>query len=358
MLALAAHALGIGVVLLDPEAEGSAAQVIPHTIAAPLDDLDSLRRLAAECDLITYENEWLDWQVLARLEAEGIRVVPAADTLRRIQDKFLQRACLAAVGLPGPAFAAVHTLEEIAGFAGRHGTPVVLKARVRGYDGRGVRIVERPEALAAAWEELHGRPLMVEAFVPFERELAVMVARSASGAVAAYPVVETIQRENVCHTVIAPAAVDGAVHRRAREVAVAAVEAFAGVGIFGVELFLEADGRVSINELAPRPHNSGHYTIDACLTSQFEQHLRAVLGLPLGDTALRQSAAVMVNILGEGTAPAPDLAAALAVPGVRVHWYGKPAARPGRKLGHINGIGTDPDTVLSRTLEARRLLNV
>lgn len=360
MIALAAHAMGISVVLLDPDREGSAAQVVCQRLTARLDDLAALRQLAALTDVITYENEWLDWQLLERLESSGAWVLPTSTTLRHIQDKYLQRTRLVEAGLPVPRFRAVASLADLEGFAREQNAPVVLKTRLQGYDGRGVRIVHSSTELVEAWEALCRQPLLVEAFVPFERELAVMVARSTTGEVRTYPVVETRQQHNVCHTVIAPADLSEPVRHKAEQIAAAAVEAFAGIGIFGIELFLEADGRLSINELAPRPHNSGHYTQDACLTDQFEQHLRAIFGFPLGETTLGSGAVAMVNILGERDEEdlAPDLTGALAVPGVRVHWYGKPQSRFGRKLGHINALGPDRQTALERALEARRLLEV
>lgn len=358
MMALAGHALGLRLVVLDPDPASPASQVVPVSLEGALDDIESLRSLARITDIVTFENEWVEPRLVAQLEAEGRRVWPASRTLARIQDKLHQRTYLAAAGLPVPRFAAAQDLAAVR--AWEDSWPLVLKTRLQGYDGHGVRIVENPAHLKDAWEALAGQPLMVEAFVPFERELAVMVARSPTGEVRSYPVVETRQRQHVCHTVIAPAPVDEAIRERAGAVARAAVEAVEGVGIFGVELFVDARGAVSVNELAPRPHNSGHYTLDACTTSQFEQHLRAVLGWPLADPAMHSPAAVMVNILAEIDAPEaePDLAAALAFAGVKVHWYGKRGARPGRKLGHITAVAHDPAVACERATAAREALGI
>ncbi len=360
MMALAGRALGIGIVILDPDPTGPAAQVTDRTLTGELDNLDDLRALAKRTDLITFENEWVAPALLAQLESEGFQVLPGSRTLERIQDKFDQRRFLAEAGLLVPAFAATESPRAVEEFAQLHGWPVVLKMRSQGYDGHGVRIVSSQEQLAEAWAELAHRPLLVEAFVPFERELAVMVARSARGEVRTYPVVESRQQGQVCHTVIAPAPVPEAVLERAAAAATAAIERLGGVGVFGVELFLAGDGAVLVNEIAPRPHNTGHYTIDACKTSQFEQHLRAVLGWPLGSTAMNAPAAVMVNILAESDAEVvhPDLGAALAFEDVKLHWYGKHSARIGRKLGHLTTTDVCWQVALDRTLQARRVLAV
>lgn len=357
MLALAGHTMGIRSIVLDPDPASPAAQVVPIALTGSLAELASLRELARLSDLVTFENEWVDPALVRALEIEGYSVWPSSQTLGYIQDKFHQRRHLQQAGLPVPRFRAVDRLDQLADW---QQWPLVLKTRRQGYDGHGVRIVPTAAQLAAAWEELAGQPLIVEAFVPFERELAVMVASSASGEVRSFPVVETRQQQHVCHTVIAPAPVSAAVHERAAAIAVAAIEAIAGVGIFGVELFVEPDGTVTINELAPRPHNSGHYTIDACDVSQFEQHLRAVLGWPLAAATMHSPAAVMVNILAQTTTEQaqPDLAAALALPGVKVHWYGKHAARPGRKLGHLTAVAADWQIALERALSARQVLGV
>lgn len=356
MTALAAHRLGIAVVLLDPDPSCSAAQVVPRMIVAPLDDPEALNLLATSVDVVTYENEWLNPEQLASLERQGYKVRPTSSTLARIQDKFFQRNDLQKAGLPVPVFAAVDSLADLEAWVAEQGFPVVIKMRVQGYDGRGVRIAHTHAQLVNAWSALSHQPLLAEAFVPFEKELAVMVARSELGEVGAYPVVETVQKNNVCHTVSVPADINERIAQKCRNLACAAVECFAGVGIFGIELFLKADGTVLINELAPRPHNSGHYSLDACLTDQFEQYLRAIFGLPLGETALHSPAAAMVNILGEESMHL-NLKATLDLD-VHLHWYGKPESRPGRKLGHINAVGKDPKAALEKVMAAHQRLGL
>ncbi|MBC7883691.1 MAG: 5-(carboxyamino)imidazole ribonucleotide synthase [Anaerolineae bacterium] len=354
MTALAAHRLGIAVVLLDPDPYCSAAQVVPRMIVAPFDDPEALEQLATSVDVVTYENEWLNPEQLGSLERQGYKVRPSAYTLARIQDKFFQRTDLQKAGLPVPVFAAVDSLADLEAWVVEQGFPVVIKMRVQGYDGRGVRIAHTRAQLVDAWAALSHQPLLAEAFVPFTKELAVMVARSELGEVGAYPVVETVQKNNVCHTVSVPADIDALIAEKCRDLACAAVECFDGVGIFGIELFLKEDGIVLINELAPRPHNSGHYSLDACLTDQFEQYLRAIFGLPLGATALHSPAAAMVNILGEESMHL-DLKAILDFD-VHLHWYGKPESRPGRKLGHMNAVGKDPKAALAKVLAAHQRL--
>jgi 5-(carboxyamino)imidazole ribonucleotide synthase len=244
----------------------------------------------------------------------------------------------------------------------RFGWPLILKARRNSYDGYGNATLNAPEDIAPAFARLGWpqRQLYVEAAVPFVRELAVIVARGRDGATAIYPVVETIQRNHICHVVRAPAPIAAEVAAAAARIAGWAVEAIDGVGVFGVELFETAEGGVLYNEIAPRPHNSGHYSIEGCVTSQFENGLRAVLGLPLGDASLVAPAAVMVNLLGTRTGPArtEGLAAALTVPGAHVHIYGKLASRVGRKMGHVTALGATLEQAEERARAAAGALSL
>jgi 5-(carboxyamino)imidazole ribonucleotide synthase len=271
-----------------------------------------------------------------------------------VQDKALQKELLAETGLPVPRFLVVRTPGEIEAAGRDLGWPLVLKARKLGYDGQGNATCATPEEAARDLDRLDaGDGVLVEAFVPFERELAVIVARSLSGEEAVYPVVETVQREHVCTEVIVPAPLPRAVARAAAEVARAAASAADGVGITGVELFQLPDGRVLVNELAPRPHNSGHYTIEACETSQFENHLRGILGFPLGSVDLRAPAAAMANILGTRTGPAvTPIAPALSVEGAHLHLYGKKEVRVRRKMGHVTALGHTREDAVARARAA------
>ncbi len=343
MLTQSAVALGVETAIFERTPDSPAGRLTKREVVGPWEDPEALDAFAASCDLVTLENEFVDAAILASLEARGLPVYPTATTVGLVQDKLTQKARIGAAGLALPAFRGVTAPAEVRLAGAELGWPLVLKARRNGYDGYGNATIRRAEEIEAAWQRLAagGSPLLVEAWAPFVRELAVMVVRGRDGATETYPVVETVQRNHICHLVRAPAPLPPAEAAAATALAVRAVEAVGGVGIFGVELFELADGRVLFNELAPRPHNSGHYTIEGCLTSQFENHLRAVLGWPLGPTTLRAPAAVMVNLLGRRAGPVgPDaLREALAVPGAHIHLYGKRESRVGRKMGHITALG-------------------
>lgn len=322
-----------------------------------------LDAVADYADVVLLENEFIAPDILRYLEATGkTRVIPSAQTIALVQDKFSQKTALAQAGLPVPRFAAVASPEEVLAVSRQFGLPLVLKCRTNGYDGYGNELIRGAADIAPAFEKLlrRGSPLMVEEFVPFTKELAVMAARNQRGEEVIYPVVETIQHAQVCHTVLAPASVSEATARSVAALARQVLEAIAGVGVFGIELFLLNDGEVLINEIAPRPHNSGHYTIEACETSQFENHIRAGLNLPLGSPRMRSPVAVMVNLLSGFDAPAQPigLESALAVPGVTVHFYGKKLARPGRKMGHVTALGEDLGETRERALRAARAIAI
>lgn len=345
MLTQAAISLGIDVAIFERQSDSPAGRLTNREVVGAWDDPLALARFARLCSLATLENEFVDATILERLNGLGVPVYPTATTLATIQDKLIQKQRMQAAGLPVPAFAAVDSPAAVEQAAAQLGWPLLLKARREGYDGYGNATLNSPADIEPAWDRLTrgGRKLLVEAFVPFERELAVMVVRGHNDAMQVYPVVETVQQNHICHIVRAPAPIDPGSAARAAQLACGAVEAVAGVGVFGVELFLLADGQILYNEMAPRPHNSGHYTIEACTTSQFENHLRAIYGWPLGDPSLRAPAAVMVNILGrrQGPARSDAFAAALTVPGAHLHLYGKREVRSGRKMGHITVLGAD-----------------
>jgi len=328
--------LGFHFTILDPDAQAGAAPLADRVITGGLYDRQALTDLVTSCEVTTYDIEHCDTAVLAELEALGHTILPSPRLLQTVQDKVLQKQRYLEAGLAVAPFVD-KALDDLA----PTDFPIVQKARTGGYDGRGVAVLRSSADLARA---LPGDPAQregsfFEAWIPFEKELGVMVARSATGQVVVYPVTEMVfdPELHICTSVIAPAAVDPAVEEQARKLAVAVVEALDGVGVFGVELFLTTDGSLLVNETAPRPHNSGHYTMDACRTCQFENHLRAVAGLPLGDPGVH-SPAVMVNLLGGGQ-PGPTvlegLDEALAVPGFSLHLYGKAECRPGRKMGHF-----------------------
>ncbi len=339
MTAIAALPLGVDVVVLEQNPHSPAARLSPDCVVGDWADQDTLLRSAADCEVVTLENEFVDAAALGVLERAGKQVFPSAACIAVTQDKFRQKSALQGAGLAVPGFRAVASPRDVLAAADGFGWPLVLKTRRNGYDGKGNFTLRSAADVATGWEVLGGgtNELMVEAFFPFVRELAVIVTRGRDGSTAVYPVVETMQRDHICHLVKAPAGIPDELAGRAAALARRAVEVVGGVGSFGVEMFLSAAGDLAINELAPRVHNSGHYTIEACACSQFENHVRAVLGWPLGDPRMVAPAAVMVNLLGndKSSGQPRGLDAALRVTGARVHLYGKRMSGPGRKMGHI-----------------------
>jgi 5-(carboxyamino)imidazole ribonucleotide synthase len=355
MLQPPAVALGVHLRVLATAPAEAAAQVVPDVLLGSHTDLAALTDLAAGCDVVTFDHEHVPTEHLRALQDAGVPTRPGPDALVHAQDKLLMRERLAALGAPCPRWAAVHDAAELDAFAAAAGGyPVVVKTPRGGYDGKGV-LVAGSAAEAAGWlERAAGAPLLAEEMVAFRRELAVLVARSPSGQAAAWPVVESVQVGGVCREVVAPApGLAGPAAAEATALALRLAEELGVVGVMAVEAFETAAGAVLVNELAMRPHNSGHWTIDGAVTSQFEQHLRAVLDLPLGDPRPRAPWTAMVNVLG---GEHHDLHRALLHvmardPGVKVHLYGKDV-RPGRKVGHVSVAGDDLDDVRARARHA------
>jgi 5-(carboxyamino)imidazole ribonucleotide synthase len=352
MTAAAAAQLGCEVVVLERQEDFPAHSLDTHAIIGDWNDPRQLLRLAPLVDVVTLENEFVDTAALAALADQGHRLWPALATVALVQDKLSQKQAFAAAGLPVPRFADAPTPDAVR----RFGLPAVLKKRRNSYDGKGNATVREATELPDAWARLDGgrEALYVEEFCEFTMELAIIITRGQDGAVARYPVVETINRDHICHVVRAPAAAPADVASAAADIARQAIEAIDGVGAFGMELFLRPDGGLLINEIAPRVHNSGHYTIEACACSQFENHVRAVMGWPLGSPSMRAPAAAMINLLGAGDGPgAPvGLAAALAVPGAHLHIYGKTRSARGRKMGHVTALGATPEEALASARRA------
>ena len=350
MMADAAKKLGIKLVVQTPNASDPAVAIAAETIFAQIDDAKGTATLASRCDAITFENEFVDLEALSLLAQQGICFRPSLQVLSQILDKYDQRCYLQQLGLPVPKFVALQDLGE-----GRQGEnqkskinllatfPVVLKARRHGYDGQGTFIIKDldtlEQKLAASSQQPGHQPLfLLEEFVPFERELAIIAARSITGEIVTYPIVETQQQEQVCRRAIAPAEISPDVAAEVEAIAHTLLDSLQAVGVFGIELFLTPEGKVLVNEIAPRTHNSGHFTLDACEVSQFEMHLRAVCGLPLGNPVFRPRAAVMVNLLGYEHSENDYLQQRQQIeqiPQAHVHWYSKTTSRPGRKLGHV-----------------------
>jgi 5-(carboxyamino)imidazole ribonucleotide synthase len=366
MMAPAATALGIHLRVLVEDAVSSAAQVVVDAPVGAAADPVAVERLVVGADALTFEHEHVPNGLLTELQDRGVAVRPGPDALVHAQDKIVMRTRLTALGVPCPRWAPLESADDLVAFlAAGDGTAVVKTAR-GGYDGKGVRVVRAADE-AADWltaaAEGTGAPLLAEERVPFTRELAVLVARTPSGEVRTWPVVESVQRDGVCSEVIAPApSLDPRTADTAERIARDVAEGLGVTGVLAVELFEVADReggapRVLVNELAMRPHNSGHWTIDGSVTSQFEQHLRAVLDLPLGGTAARAPWTVMANVLGSTRAVLTDGLAEVAAldPGAKVHLYGK-GVRPGRKLGHVTVSGDDLDDVRRRAVAAAAVL--
>jgi len=344
MMAAEAVRMSVDARLLSPKEAGP---MRPYTGARVGDwtDPDVLRPFTADCDVVTVESEWAPADAAAEVLPDGAALWPSTQTLSLIKDKGVQKQHLADAGCPVPAFACCETLDDALDAAEAFGYPVVLKQYRGAYDGYGNATAAAEDELRDAWPDLATEDgAMVETFADFARELAVQVARRPGGDQVVYPVAYTEQRDHRCHAVEVPADIDDAIADKARHIAQKSVDAVEGVGLIAVELFEMPDGRVLVNELAPRPHNTGHYSIEGAATSQCENHVRAVLDWPLGDPSLRTPVAVMVNVLGrrEGTPPqTTGLPRALDTEGVTPHIYGKPDVRPGRKMGHVTALGTD-----------------
>ncbi|MCX7918756.1 MAG: 5-(carboxyamino)imidazole ribonucleotide synthase [bacterium] len=355
MMALKAKKMGFAVTVLDPTPNCPAAQIADRQLVATFYDANKLNELVQKNDVTTQDIEHINIDVLKNLVDKGHRIYPSPYLVEVIQDKLKQKERLTQAGIPVPKYDKVISPE----FLNTVPVPFVYKARKGGYDGRGLRIIRNRQDLAGL--EQHG--MFVEEYVDIEKELAVMVARNTVGEIVSYPVVEMVfnPRANICELVIAPARIDPAIANQVQQIAVNTVEILDGVGVFGIEMFLTKSGKILVNEIAPRPHNSGHYTIESCMTCQFEQHIRAIAGLPLGATA-QLSPAVMLNILGEEGSEGPPviegLPTVLAIPGVSFHFYGKKICRPYRKMGHITIVDKQIECALEKAKEVKQILKV
>jgi 5-(carboxyamino)imidazole ribonucleotide synthase len=348
MSAYQAYKLGFEIVILEKEINSPAGQLTKHEFVGWVDNEEILKNFSGSCDIVTLENEFVDYHRLEFIEKLGKPVLPSSYTISLIQDKLIQKQSLAKKGIPVADFIEVKSSSSYKEIEEKIGKKFILKSRKMGYDGYGNYKVESEKDFDEGMQKLSSRhsELLAEEFISFDMELAVMVARTKKE-IKVYPVVETIQKNHICHTVIAPADIKKKTAKMAEEIAVEAVKAVKGYGLFGIELF-RSGKEILVNEMAPRPHNSGHYTIEACVTSQFENHIRAVLGLPLGSTEMIKPAAVMVNLLGkrDGEGIIENYDTALKDENIHVHLYGKAKSRIGRKMGHITVVGEHRDTVL------------
>ena len=354
MSAMAARALGYRVHTFDPSSEACAQGVADSHTAAGYDDVAVLRAFAAKCDRITLEFENIPPAALQVVLDAGVAVHPSPFVLGTCQNRRREKEFLGANGIPCAAFRVVDSAEALKKAVGELGAPCVLKTADFGYDGKGqVKIPSAATDLDAVWKQLSAPVGVLEAWVPFVMEVSVIVARSANGESAVYPVCENVHVNHILHMTITPARIAPAVEARARELALLVADKLGVVGLVAVELFILADGTVVVNEMAPRPHNSGHHTLNGCVTSQFEQHIRAVCGLPLGSTDFMKPA-VMVNLLGDvwpadGSKPAWDKL--LAEPNAKLHLYDKGRAAKGRKMGHFTLVGDSVEATVARAEE-------
>lgn len=363
MMYSASIPLGLTVRLLAEAADSSAAQVVRDTMVGDYTDPQVVKAFAAGCDVITFDHEHVPTDLLHELEASGTAVRPGPDALIHAQDKAVMRARMTELGIPCPVWRVCRTVDELVRFGDEIGWPIIAKTSRGGYDGKGVWKVDAASEAGVPFSEL--RPdlvIVAEEYIPFVRELSALVVRGTDGLARAYPISETVQRDSICHetTTPAPGLPNEVADRLARH-ALLIAEELGVVGLLAVELMECPDGRAVVNELAMRPHNTGHWTIEGAVTSQFENHLRAVAGLPLGDTSIRDAAVCMSNVLG---GPRSDLVGALGVvcaenARARVHLYGK-EVKPGRKVGHVTVCGSDAESVqrearlASDYLEGRR----
>ncbi|MBD2167926.1 5-(carboxyamino)imidazole ribonucleotide synthase [Calothrix membranacea FACHB-236] len=364
MMGDAAKKLGVDLLVQTPSKNDPAVSIAQEAVFAPVDDANSTEVLAQKCDVITFENEFVNLDALSTLETQGVCFRPRLAALAPLLDKYHQRCYLQELGLPVPNFFAVEEnlntvqLQNIQSKIEHLGFPVVLKSRRHGYDGQGTFIIND---WASLQQKLTINPslFLIEEFVPFERELAIIAARSVDGEVVTYPVVETQQEQQVCRRVIAPAAITPNQAAEIKAIAQTLLNSLQVVGVFGIELFLTAGGKVLVNEIAPRTHNSGHFSLDACETSQFEQLLRAVCGLTLGNPAIKTPSALMVNLLGYETSQSDYQSKRqkiAEIPQSYIHWYGKTESRPGRKLGHVTVLldsqNRDDAIAIAHTIES------
>lgn len=335
MMATPAKKLGIKLIVQTPNPTDPAVAIADDVVLGAIDDAQATAKLAQKSDLITFENEFINLSELTKLAEQGVKFFPSLRSLSPLLDKYEQRKYCASLDLPVPCFQALSENNSDLDF------PLVLKARRHGYDGQGTFIIPDADSLASMSKLCQQVPMLLEEFIPFERELAVMAARNQAGEIIIYPVVETYQKEQVCRWVLVPAPINSFIVNQVKAIATKLLDKLEVVGIFGIEFFLTPDHRLLVNEIAPRTHNSGHYTIDACNVSQFETQLRAVTGLPLIEPQLKSAGAIMVNLLGYEDSTADYLEKRqqiAALPHTYVHWYGKIQSRPGRKLGHVTSL--------------------
>lgn len=360
MLTIAALDLGHEVTVLDPTPDCPAAKAGAKQITGSLTDEKAIHTLAKKVDVLTFEIEHIDAKTLAHLESEGSIVHPSPKSLLGIKDKLTQKKSLLQQEIATAPFYEVKSSDDIEMIASKIGFPFLLKSRFGGYDGRGNYLVSKDSDVKKALDFLGNNDLYIEEFVPFSKELAVMVARGNDDMIISYPIVETIHKNNILHYTLAPATLDQSTEEHARFIAHRVMKTLGGYGVFGIEMFLLKDNKILVNEIAPRVHNSGHYTIEACHTSQFTQHVLAITGETLTNPSMKHQSAVMVNILGDrtGNANPKGVKSAQKLPGTTVHLYGKLETKPQRKMGHITVVGENTKECLKIAKQARKMISI
>ncbi len=357
MSALQAFRFGMQVAVFSDRTENEPVQFMtPHSVSGSFDDVDSMLEFAKMCDVITLENEFIDSEILKELrDKSGTPIYPSPESFTLIENKLIEKQTFEAAGIPVTPYLLIRNQNDLKTFGEKYGWPFILKSSKGGYDGYGNKTVHNPEDAMSAFVTLGGEAghdILAEAFVDFTHELAVQVARNETGYVV-YPCCETVQKNHICVAVKSPAPVSAHVREKAQELALMATEAIDGKGIFAFEFFLTTGGSLLLNESAPRPHNSGHYTIEGCITSQFENHVRAVCGLPLGSSDMIKPAAAMINLLGTHNRPAVTEHAHTAISQTdgHLHSYGKITSKKGRKMAHYTLLGDDLEATYSRALQ-------
>ena len=360
MIGIEAKRMSMKLVYLDPDMNCPASTLADQMIVSEFKDEKSILELAEKVDVLTYEIELANSSVLRDLESRGHSIHPASGVLNTIQNKLRQKKFLKTKDIPVPAFEEVTSVEQVKKICKEFGYPSVLKACEDSYDGRGNFLVRSASDVERGIKYFEGRRCMIEKYIHFTKEISVMVARNTRGQIVSFPVVQNIHTNGILDTTIVPSGENRRVESNAKSIAEKVVKSLRGVGIFGIEMFLK-DNKIMINEIAPRPHNSGHYSIEACSVSQFEQHIRAILGLPLVEPRLL-SPVVMMNILGipdySGEYSFKGIEKALSVPGLKLHFYGKRITKPQRKLGHFTVTAERMEEALSRARRVKKLLTI
>ena len=361
MIAQEAKRMALRIIILDPEKECPAACIADEHITADFKNESAIKKLGKRTDIVTYEIELANSSVLNQLQSDDHHVFPSPDNLRTIQNKYRQKTFLKDNSIETGEFHIIESANELTHVIKKFGFPSVLKACEDSYDGRGNFLIKSEGEIDTAFKSFQRRSLMLEKFVSFVKEVSVMVGRNKRGEIQTFPVVENIHDNGILATTIAPARISKQLQTKAKRVAEKVIRCLNGIGIFGVEMFVTKDGSVLVNEISPRPHNSGHYSIEACSVSQFEEHIRAILGLPLSRPRLL-SHAVMINLLGPKDYIGPyrirGLENLFSIPEVALHVYGKKLSSPRRKLGHVTVLAENTNEALARARRAKSVVKI